>query len=140
MERVLFLDWNNATCGPIAQAFLQLYGEDQYASICAGIEPTGLHPMAIEAMGDVDIHIEDHGPTALADVTNTQFDVVITLCDAALPALDQLHYTEHYHWPADDPATANGDYATRLTAFHMVRDILWHHVREWVYDRHDAVN
>ncbi len=140
MERVLFLDCGTAARAAMAEAFLKLYGADYYEVYSAGMGPSGLHPLAVEAMGDIDIDIRAQTSTPLEAAAALIFDVVITLADEALAGLAMLSYGQHLHWPVENPALTEGSYAHQLTTFHEVRDILWDQVRQWVYERSHVAN
>lgn len=138
MQRVLFLCQGNSARSQMAEALLNLYGDGIFEAYSAGVEPAGLHPMAIEAMAAIDIDITQQSSNAVDEFMGYDFDYLITLCNEALPLVDQFSFGEHLHWPFENPSLFDGDHFARLAKYHEVRDSIWDTVREWVFSMQDA--
>lgn len=137
--RILVLCEHNAVRSQMAEAFLTLYGGDYFHVYSAGINPQPIHPMTIEAMGDMDIDIRRQQSLSIDDVQRlNHFDVLMTLSDAVLPDVpaDLMDMADtHVHWHIEDPSLVDGDYTEVLSAFHTVRDAIQDLVRQWVFER-----
>ncbi len=71
------------------------------------------------------IDISKHRPTALADLHDTSFDLIVTLAaEAHHQALDLAgHFAfEVEYWPTPDPTLASGSREQILSAYRAVRD------------------
>jgi len=89
----------------------------------AGIEPKGIHPLAIFVMDEMGIDIRKQGSKALEPELLAQADLVITLCghaDARCPLLPPQ--VKKIHWPLSDPAVATGSQIERKKTFRKIRD------------------
>lgn len=49
-QRIIFLCTGNSCRSQIAEAFLNQYAGDRYEAHSAGLEPKGLHPLAVKMM------------------------------------------------------------------------------------------
>jgi len=132
--RVLFLSDSNSVRSQMAEALLRSLGGDRYESHSAGLdEPAPLHPLAVQAMGEVGLDTSAQRSKHLNDYLDTQFDYVITLCDRARVACpDFARDNETLHWHLDDPANAPGGDADKLAAFRRVRDELRASLESWI--------
>lgn len=55
--KVLFLCTGNSARSQMAEGYLRHVAGDQFEPLSAGIEPTGLNPLAVEAMQEIGIDI-----------------------------------------------------------------------------------
>ena len=96
MERtpkmVLFVCVGNSCRSQMAEGFGNHYGQGKVVAFSAGTMPSGkVHPLAIDAMREVGIDI-------------TQFDAVVSLCDARTDELCPATYMGvQEHWDIPDP-------------------------------------
>lgn len=96
----------------------------------AGLEPKGVHPLAVRVMDEIGIDIRGQRSKAIDPALLRQVDLVITLCDDAAercpvtpPGVRRLH------WSFPDPAAVTGSEEERLAAFRRVRDALAERIR-----------
>ncbi len=143
--RVLFLCGGNSCRSQMAEGFLRSLAPEATVAQSAGLTAEGVHPRAIEVMGELGIDISKHESKAVGDLGTTTFDVVITLCEPAreyclvpsaltrtdLPADDPLANNPVIagvpallHWSVSDPAKATGSAAEILEVFRQARDRL----------------
>jgi arsenate reductase len=108
----------------MAEAFWNSLGAREWLAKSAGSEPAGyVHPLAIRAMCELDIDISQNTSQSLEEFGNQQFDLIVTVCDAAKEACPVFsEATEMLHWPFDDPADAVGSEEERMAVFRRVRD------------------
>jgi two-component system phosphate regulon sensor histidine kinase PhoR len=124
-ESVLFLCTGNSCRSQMAEGFARHLGNGRYRFFSAGIEPKGIHPLAVRVMNEVGIDITRQSSKTLAKIPLDSVDQVITLCDDAAekcPALGGK--VKRTHWPLADPALARGDEEQVLQVFRQVRDEL----------------
>ena len=87
MERkpklVLFVCVGNSCRSQMAEGFGNHYGQGKVVAFSAGTMPSGrVHPLAIEAMREVGIDITRQTSKGVWEFDITQFDAVVSLCDA----------------------------------------------------------
>lgn len=123
--RVLFLCTHNSARSQIAEGVLRSLSNGMVEVFSAGTEPGQVHPMAIQAMAEMDIDISDQHSKSLDEFLGQRFDYIITVCDRArencpvFPGDPVL-----VHWSFPDPLEVGGTeelryYAFRQTAVQM---------------------
>jgi arsenate reductase len=124
-RRVLFLCVHNSARSQMAEGFARELKPADVEVWSAGTEPSRVHPMAIEVMGELGIDIANQASRHLDDVPWQEADTVVTLCGEAEEACPVLAGTvRRVHWPLPDPSRAPE--ADRVRVFREVRDeIRW---------------
>ena len=121
---VLILCTGNSCRSHLAEGILRRVAGDAFRVASAGSNPAGfVHPLAIEAMREIDIDISNHRSKHLGEFLNEPVETVITVCGKA----DQVCPTfpgqiNRHHWGFDDPAHASGTKEEQLALFRQVRD------------------
>lgn len=119
--RVIFVCTGNSARSQIAEALLRHDGGDRFEVVSAGVDPRGVHPLAIAALADVGIDISDATSKPVGMFLGQRFDYVITLCDRARSTCPVFPGgSETLHWGLDDPAEVEGTDAERRAAFDRV--------------------
>lgn len=137
VKRVLFLCTGNSARSQMAEALLRDLGGDAVEVTSAGIEPKGLHSLAVKAMSDIGIDISGQKSKGLDAVVGQPLDFVITVCDNANESCPIFPGdTERVHWSFEDPAAAQGSDEERLRVFRRVRDELLVRLRLFVLAQH----
>ncbi len=141
-QNVLFLCTGNSARSQMAEALLRSLGGDRFEAYSAGVEPKGLHPLAIQAMDEVGIDIRGQRSKGLgAYLGRLYVHQLITVCDDAAArcptAWPNLNHREH--WSVADPARAEGAETPRLEAFRAARDELRARIEAWLA-AHPAVS
>lgn len=116
-KRVLFLGDGNSARSQMAEALLRNFAGDQYDVFSAGTHPTGVHPMTVEVMKEINIDVSGQTSKNASTFEGQSFDYVIALCDRAKERCPDFHGAEPMDWGFDDPAEAG----TRK-AFQRVRE------------------
>jgi arsenate reductase len=117
----------------MAEGLLRAIAGDRFESHSAGTKPSGVNPLAIEAMREVGIDISTQGSKNASEYLGTRFPFIITVCDNAkehcpiFPGPSARH-----HWSFEDPADAVGSDEERMVVFRKVRDQIADRVREFV--------
>jgi arsenate reductase len=137
--RVLFLCTGNSCRSQMAEGLCRDRHGDAIDVHSAGIEKHGLNPLAIRAMAEIDIDIAGHESKILGDLADTEFDVVITVCehaDETCPVLPGR--TRVVHRGFDDPpklAADASDDDEAMVHYRRVRD----EIRAYVETLPDAL-
>ena len=124
MKRVLILCTGNSCRSQMAEALWESVGQGAWQSASAGSKPAGyVHPLAVNAMQELDVDISAYQSKSLDQYRDEQFDLVVTVCDNAkesCPVFPGAQQT--LHWPFDDPADATGTDDEQMVVFRRVRD------------------
>ena len=129
-KRVLILCSGNSCRSQMAEGFWRHFGAPAWDVFSAGLEPKGVHPLAVRAMREIGIEIGAQTSDSLDEYIDEAFDLVVTVCgnaDARCPSLPNVANKEH--WPFDDPAGAVGDDERRMALFRRVRDAIGERIR-----------
>ena len=132
-KRVLILCTGNSARSQMAEGLLRhLSAEGRFEVFSAGMEPSRVNPLAIEAMREKGIDISGQRSKSVDEFRGQELDYVITVCDRAnenCPVFPGT--TERIHWSFDDPAAAEGDEGARLAVFRRVRDEIERRLRDF---------
>ena len=132
-QRVLILCTGNSARSQMAEGLLRNDAGDRFETFSAGVEPSYVRPLAIQAMRELGIDISNQRSKSVDEFSGEEFDYVITVCDNAnehCPVFPGK--TKRIHWSFEDPAAATGDEAARLAVFRRVRDLIRRRLSEWV--------
>lgn len=124
MKRVLILCTGNSCRSQMAEELWESLGAGEWQADSAGSKPSGyVHPLAIEAMRELDIDLSENTSKSLDQFTDQDFDLVVTVCDNAKESCPVFTgATLTLHWPFDDPADATGSDEEKMHTFRRVRD------------------
>ena len=130
-KRVLILCTGNSCRSQMAEGCWRKLGGDKWDVFSAGSKPVGfVHPLAVEAMREVDVDLSAHTSKHVDEFVGQPFDLVVTVCDSAREACPTLPGAKRIkHWPFEDPAAAGDD---RLAHFRRVRDEIAEAIRTYL--------
>lgn len=133
-KRILFLCTGNAARSQMAEAIARGFHGDAIDAVSAGSRPAGwVHPLAIRAMADVGVDIQDATSKSAEQFINEPFDVVVTVCDSAAQDCPNWPGAKRIeHWPIVDPSYGPDDPATRYDRFVATRNELAQRIEELV--------
>ncbi|MCU0655943.1 MAG: VOC family protein [Polyangiaceae bacterium] len=101
---LLFLCVANSARSQMAEGLARQLLGDRVAVQSAGSEPSVVHPLAIEVMGELGIDLASHRSKSVQSIDPTPVDLVVTLCaEEVCPAF--LGAARRLHWPIPDPAS-----------------------------------
>lgn len=123
MKKILFVCTGNSSRSQMAEGFARAYGQGRVEALSAGMEPKGVHPLAIEVMGEKGIDISRQQSKAFSKDLARTMDYVITVCGHAEERCPLLPpEVKRLHWPLDDPALARGSSEEIREVFRRSRD------------------
>jgi arsenate reductase len=124
MRKVLFLCSGNSCRSQMAEGLVNHYLGDEWRAYSAGTDPAGyVHPLAVRAMAELGIDISGQHSKSANEFRDTQFDLVVTVCDKAAENCPiWLGNGRKVHMGFEDPAQATGSDEERLAVFRKVRD------------------
>lgn len=115
----------------MAHGWLQSLGGDRVAVSSAGVEPKTVHPIAITVMAEVGIDISGHTSDHVDRYLDGEFDLVLTVCDAAreaCPVFPRAGRTMHRAFEDPDYPWMNDEEMTDV--FRGIRDRIGEFSRE----------
>ena len=118
----------------MAEALLRHLEGNRFEPHNAGTEATHLRPLAVRAMGEIEVDISGQEYKILERYLEKPFDYVITVCDDANEACPFFPgAANRLHWSFEDPSRAEGPEEERLEVFRSVRDRIGERIeREFV--------
>jgi arsenate reductase (thioredoxin) len=123
MQRMLFVDEDNASRSQIAEAFARLFGSDEVIAYSAGLAPAELlDDRAISLMAEVGCDLSAFHTKSLSSLGDTRFDVVISLGDRRLAAPPAG--VAYGHWRIPDPTVLDS------ARYRDIRHDIGHRVRQ----------
>jgi arsenate reductase len=130
--RVLFLCTGNSARSIMAEALLNAAGQGRFQAYSAGSHPTGaVNPHALAALDEQGVPIANARSKSWDEFAQSgapPIDIVITVCDNAAGEVCPV-WPGHpitAHWGVPDPATVDGDDATKRAAFRRTLSALQH--------------
>jgi arsenate reductase len=137
--KVLFVCVHNAARSQMAEAFMNHLRGDSYEAESAGLEPTEVNPLVIEAMKEVGIDISRNMSKSVFNFfkEGRLYGFVITVCDETnaerCPIFPGI--TAKLHWSFEDPAAFTGSSEERLAKIRTLRDSIKARVLEFCQNR-----
>jgi len=120
----------------MAEGLLRWMAGDRFSVFSAGTKPSTVRPEAIAAMRDLGVDITPHRSKSVDEFLGSEFDYVITVCDNAKESCPIFPgNTKRVHWSFEDPASVEGDEATRLDAFRRIRDQIAERFKAFLAER-----
>ncbi len=128
--RVLVVCTGNRARSQMAQGWLRLLGGSRVQVESAGTDPKGVHPLAVRVMAEVGVDLSGHTSDHVGRYAGEEFDVVLTVCDAAreaCPVFPSARRLLHRSFP--DPDRPDTGEADLIGAFRRVRDEIGEYAR-----------
>lgn len=122
-KKILFLCTGNSARSQLAEALMRHYRGDEFDVYSAGTEPKGVHPKTVQVLQEIGIDASGHKSKRIQELPVTDFDYIITLCDAAAqncPVFVGRGIKLHREF--EDPAAVSGSDEETLQAFRKIRD------------------
>lgn len=118
-KKVLFLCTGNSARSQMAEAILNLKGNDKFIAYSAGTDPAcEINPLAVKVMARMGIDISDKKTKSYKVYENEEFDFVITLCNKGKEqCISYIGKPIFAHWGLPDPADFEGTEIEKLRQF-----------------------
>ncbi|MEW5827165.1 MAG: quinolinate synthase NadA [Candidatus Bipolaricaulota bacterium] len=127
-ERVLFLCRHNSARSILAQALLRAAFPGRFDVESAGIEPAGVHPLALEVLREAGVPILGLRSKHVQELAGQRFDWVVTVCGTDEPTCPFFPAGRQIHHPFADPSRLQGSKSEAREAFRRARD----EIRQWI--------
>jgi len=120
---ILFLCTRNSRRSQIAEGLAKKMLPKNMEIFSAGLEPKGVHPMAIKVMQEIGVGISHQKSKNISEIPFNKINLVVTLCgDAAERCPIFPGKVERIHWEIEDPAKDRGSDKEIIIVFRKVRD------------------
>ncbi|KQM11464.1 ArsC family transcriptional regulator [Methanomassiliicoccales archaeon RumEn M1] len=131
-KRVLFICTHNAARSQMAEALLKNKYGSRYEVGSAGSRPGKLDPLAVKVLQEIGIDISQNKPKSVDDFVRpgTEYDYVVTVCDAAAQECPFLPAVHQVHKPFNDPSRFYGTEEEQLNNMRSLRD----QISDWIDD------
>jgi len=120
----------------MAEGWLKHLAGDRYEVFSAGMEPTRVHPLAIEVMQEVGIDISDQRSKSVREILGRHaFHIVVPVCEQAhkqCPSIYPTFQENIEYWPFPDPEAAEGSEEEKLEKFREARDGIGKKIKSWL--------
>jgi arsenate reductase len=138
-KRVLFICTHNSARSQMAEGIMNaLYG-DKFQAFSAGTNPSKVNPLAIEVLKEIGIDISHHRSKSIDEFKGETFDYVVTVCDNAKENCPYFPGGKKYvHRGFMDPASVEGTYEEKLSAFRKVRDEILNWIKEFFIENKEG--
>ena len=140
-HKVLFLCTGNSARSQMAEGFLRRLGDKKYEAYSAGLEPKGLHPLAIQVMKETGIDITgQQSKSVKVFMGRVQFDDAVIVCrktEDKCPSLSADARRIH-RWLFEDPVSFSATDEEKLAKFRDVRDQIEARIKLWLAETEEA--
>lgn len=124
-KKILFLCTGNSARSQMAEGLMHHFRGDEFEVFSAGVEPKGIHPVAVQVMREIGIDIADQQSKHIDDLPSREFDYIIMLCDHAAQNCPLFPGKGiRLHQGFFDPAAVQGSELDVIEAFRKVREEL----------------
>jgi protein-tyrosine-phosphatase len=117
----------------MAAAILRFLAGKRIYVRSAGVRAGEMDPFAVAVMDEIGIDLTRHQPTAIDDLEDTSFDLIVTLAPEAHHKALELTRTmaaDVEYWPTLDPSAAAGNREQIMETYRAVRDQLFARIKE----------
>ena len=123
----MFICTRNSCRSQMAEGFAKTLGERKIAVTSSGLEPSKVHPTAIEVMSEIGIDITDQTSKPLSDFNAEDYDAVISLCGCGVNLPEEWVTREVFEdWQLDNPG------GQPIETFYRVRDEIKERVKRLI--------
>ncbi len=129
-KKVLFICTHNSARSQMAEGLMNALLGRGYEAQSAGVDPTGVDPLAVRVMGEIGIDISNHRAKHISRFRDARFDYAVAVCDRARESCPFFPAETVIHRSFEDPASSDGTDGERLRRFREVRD----EIRGWLLE------
>jgi len=128
-QTILFLCTHNAVRSQMAEGLMNGFFSHQFEAFSAGVEPTKVHPLAVQVMKELDIDISNQVSKHITVFQDRTFNYVISVCDNAREICPFFPGKQVLHQSFYDPSQVEGPEEEQLAVFRRVRD----DIKTWLF-------
>lgn len=125
---ILFICAHNAGRSQIAEGVVNNLFNDRYYAKSGGTKPSSINPYVIKAMAEVGIDISGQSSKNIKDLSEPEFDFVVTMCSEDEEICPFYPGKVHIHHGFDDPSRVRGTDEEIMIGIRKIRD----EIMEWI--------
>lgn len=134
MKTILFICIGNSCRSQMAEALCRTMFSDRFEPYSAGISPEPVRLLTIQVMEESGIDIQSAKEKSINIFSESNFDIVVTLCDKAREQLPFIPKAQQYfHTHITDPANAVGN---EIEEYRIARASIENVLSEWLADNY----
>jgi arsenate reductase len=125
MKKIMFLCTGNSCRSQMAEGFARKYWGNTFDVFSAGTKKHGMNLRAIKVMLESGVDISKHYSKTIDELPDSQFDFVVTVCDAAKETCPYFPGGRVVHIGFQDPPQLTKDMIDEdkiLAVYRRVRD------------------
>jgi arsenate reductase (thioredoxin) len=134
--KILFVCIHNSARSQMAEAFVNVYHNENFIAESAGLEPGVLNPFVVKSMSEIGIDISGNKTKDVFDFFKAGkiFDYVITVCDEASGQRCPIFpgALKSIHWSFEDPSSFTGTEDEKLIKIAKVRNAIKNKLEEFI--------
>ncbi len=135
-KTIVFIGAENSARSQMAEGLARGLVPPDWRVFSAGPDPSIVHPLAIEALREIDIDISGSQAKHFDAVPVDEADIVITLCEEQVaPGIPPG--AEHLDWAMPSPVGRGDQIRFQLDAFRETRDEIKERLESFFEDRTD---
>jgi arsenate reductase (thioredoxin) len=117
VKKVMFICTKNSRRSQIAEGLARTLGDGKIVATSAGLTPSEVDPMAVQAMSEIGIDISNQTSKPLSDFNAEDYNAVISLCGCGVNLPEEWVVRDVFEdWQLDDPE------GHEIDTFRRVRD------------------
>ena len=120
-DALLFLCVANSARSQMAEALARAIAPAGTPVFSAGSSPSSVNPLAVRAVAELGLTMDDHRSKSVDDVPRERVRTVVTLCAEEVCPLFPGE-VQRIEWALADPAAATASADAQLEAFREMRD------------------
>jgi protein-tyrosine-phosphatase len=132
-QSILFICTLNSVRSPMAEAIAKhLHGKRLYIR-SAGVRAGTTDGFAITVLAERGIDMSRHEPSALSELDDDSFDLIVTLSPEAHRYALEITRTlavDVEYWPTFEPESFEGGREELLQSYRVLRDTLWQKIEQ----------
>jgi len=132
-QKILFLCTGNSCRSQMAEGWTNKLYSNMFEAYSAGVKKSSLNPYAVKVMKESFVDIKDHKSKHVNELSNINFDYVITVCDNAKETCPVFNgECKVLHKSFDDPPALTKDIENeeeKLKVYRRVRDEIYQFIK-----------
>jgi arsenate reductase len=141
--KVMFFSTRNAARSQMAEAYLRHFAGDTYEVHSAGLDPSGIHPFAVQVMKESGLSLDGQSSKHVSEyLGRVHFGWLVTVCSDAEKNCPRafLGTSNRLYWgDLESPTAFAGDDEETIQKFRQARDEIDQRIKDWLAAQEKAI-
>jgi arsenate reductase len=137
-EKILFVCVHNSARSQMAEVFCNQQCGDIFEAESAGLQPSTINPLVIEAMHEIGIDLSQKKTRSVFEIVKAGklYSYVITVCDETAAEKCPIFpgITKRLRWGFHDPSALFGTHEEKMREVRKIRDSIEKRIENWCSD------